>query len=155
MGNGSMTSALWSKYIKAVNAYSHSVSNETVIWDRVVVNTDRFGEGEAEQVTQIPLQTLVAYNSFRTWPVDDRTFTGDVDKEYCHLYLNLEYLEKEGFLTSSHQFSFNPGLDRFWINGIKYKPAGDTGTAQANINPLFQILILERDEYDTGNNPRP
>lgn len=153
--NGVMPLTNWDKYRKVINKYAGTVSNQEVIWHRVVANLDRFGEGEGEQTVPIVLKALVAYNVFRTWPVDSRTLTGVIDKEYCHVYLNLEYLKEAGYLTADNQFDFNPGLDRFWINGLEYKPAGDTGASQANTSPLFQIIILEREAYPTSEDPRP
>jgi len=153
--SGTMTTNVWDKYKKAINAFSNTVSNEDIQWHRLISNVDRFGEGESEQTEIIPLKSLVAYNTFRTWPVDSRTPSGTIDKEYCHLYLNLAYLQENNWLTVNKQFDFNPGLDRFWLNGLEYKPAGDTGTSQANVDPLFQILILEREEYATGKDTRP
>lgn len=155
MGSGKMTPAVWAKYKTAIDAYSQTVSSEDITWHRLSANVDRWMEGMEENFEIVNFVSLVAYNTFRTWPVDSRTETGIIDKEYCHLYLNLTYLEENGWLTADKQFDFNPGFDRFWINGLEYKPAGDTGAAQANINPLFQILILEREEFKTGDKQRP
>lgn len=152
--SGVMTPELWAKYVKTVNSYSDSVSNQKVTWKHMVSNVDRWMEGMNKQFEERVMDVLVAYNTFRTWPVDIRTDTGIIDKEYCHLYLNMEYLRIQGWLTPHGVFAFNPDYDRFVINGEVYKPAGDTGTAQANIAPVFQILILEREEAVTGHKAR-
>lgn len=148
-----MTPSLWAKYERAVNAYSDTVSLQTVLWKRMVARIDRWQEG-IKQFEDITFKTLVAYNTFRTWPVDSRTDTGIIDKEYMHLYLNKAQMEREGHLTPEGQLNFNPGYDRFWINGLEYEPAGDTGTGQAEDNPLYIILILEREVTPTGVDSR-
>jgi len=155
MASGTMTDAVWTKYRNAVNSYSDTVANEAVIWKRVTSNVDRWQEGMAKIYEDTSISCLVAYNTFRTWPVDSRTDTGIIDKEYCHLYLNKAYLEAQGWLTPNGQLDFNPDFDRFILDGLTYKPAGDTGTAQANTNPLFIIVILEREETSTGDKVRP
>lgn len=147
---GVMSPATWDKYIKVIDNFSDSVSNQKIIWKHMVSNVDRWQEGMVKEFIDIEMVVLVAYNTFRTWPVDIRTDTGIIDKEYCHLYLNMKYLRANGWLTKGDVFKFNPDYDRFIINGELYKPAGDTGTAQANVAPVFQILILEREETKTG-----
>jgi len=152
--SGVMTQQTWAKYINAINPYSDSVSEQPITWNHMVSNVDRWQEGMTKEYEVRNMVSLVAYNTFRTWPVDIRTDTGIIDKEYCHLYLNMQYLRDNGWLTPNEAFDFNPDYDRFIINGQEYKPAGDTGTAQANIAPVFYILILEREESDTGNKAR-
>ena len=152
--SGTMSQAIWDKYINVVNNYSDSVALQDVTWEHMISNVDRWQEGEAKQFETREMETLVAYNTFRTWPVDIRTDTGIIDKEYCHLYLNINYLTENGWLTPGGAFDFNPDYDRFILHGQIYKPAGDTGTAQANISPVFYILILEREESETGNKTR-
>jgi len=152
--SGVVTKQIWDAYIKVINAFSDSVSEQPIVWRHVLANVDRWQEGMARQYEERDMITLVAYNTFRTWPVDIRTDTGIIDKEYCHLYLNLQYLKDNGWLTTHNVFDFNPDYDRFIVNGQVYKPAGDTGTAQANIAPVFHILILEREEIDTGAKAR-
>ncbi len=148
--SGVMSQGIWDAYINVINAYSDSVSEQEITWHHMISNIDRWQEGMEKEFENRSMTTLVAYNTFRTWPVDIRTDTGIIDKEYCHLYLNMKYLRDNNWLTPNGVFAFNPDFDRFTINGQIYKPAGDTGTAQANIAPVFQILILEREEAVTG-----
>ena len=42
-------------------------------------------------------------------------------------------------------WDFNWEQDRFVINGIVYKPSGDTQTAQAKDEALVFMVILKRD----------
>ena len=49
------------------------------------------------------------------------------------------YLDRNGY------FTFNWSEDRFIINGIPYKPDGDTEVAQAKDEAIVFQIILKRD----------
>ena len=152
--SGVMTPEIWNTYIKVINAFSDSVSEQEILWKHMSSNIDRWQEGMAKKFEDRNMLSLVQANTFRTWPVDTRTDAGIIDKEYLHLFINLQYLRDKGWLTSGGSLDFNPDYDRFWINGQEYKPAGDTPISQAGDQLIFYILILEREETKTGNKVR-
>jgi len=149
-GNGMVHPTQWEAYRKAQNNFYKSAGKQVIVWRKVVANIDRFGEGISKKTEDIPLEVLMGYNDNRTWPVDRVSSTGVIDKENLWLYLNREYLSTKGFLNVRGYFDFNPGLDRFYVQGVEYKPSGDIASAQAEDNPLFILLVLEREEGTTG-----
>ena len=57
----------------------------------------------------------------------------------------LDALETLGYINSEGYWQLNWSEDRFVINGITYKPSGDTQVAQAKDEALCFIIILKRD----------
>ena len=56
-----------------------------------------------------------------------------------------QHIEQLGHLTPEGYWDFNWSEDRFVINGITYKPSGDTQVAQAKDEALVFMVILKRD----------
>jgi len=149
--NGIVHHTQWDAYRSAVNNYHLSVGKQKIIWRKMIANVDRFGEGFTEKYEEIELEVLMGYNDMRTWPTDRIDQPGIRDKENLWLYLNRKHLGDQGFLNDRGYLDFNPGRDRFLVQGIEYKPGGDVASAQAEANPLYILLILEREETETGN----
>lgn len=149
-----ITTEDWTKLAETVNAFSDSASGYTVTWKKYIGDIDRYREQGDLKSEDREMKTLVDFNAFRTWPQDKRSEQGTIDKEYCALYLNKAYLSTKGWLTANRNFDFNPGMDRFVIDGTTYKPSGDTTVSQTFSDSLFIILILEREAYVTSKEPR-
>ncbi len=149
-----ISTSQWEKFTKVVNTFSDSVSNYPVIWRKNNGEIDRHREQSNLTFETINLTTLVDFNAFRNWPQDVRSETGSIDKEYCALYLNKAYLLKNEWLSDKGNLNFDPGMDRFIINGVTYKPSGDTLISQTYADALFYLLILERESYITAEEPR-
>lgn len=149
--NGVVHPSQWQNYRDTVNAYHKSVGKQKIVWRKVVSNIDRYGEGVAAVTTDIELEVLMGYNDMRTWPTDRLDNVGVRDKENLWLYLNKQVLLEAGHLNARGYLDFNPGLDRFLVQGIEYKPGGDISSAMAEDNPLYILLILEREEPQVGN----
>ena len=61
------------------------------------------------------------------------------------IYISKSQIEAKGYLTEDGYWQFNWSEDRFIINGICYKPSGDTQVAQAKDEALVFLVILRRD----------
>ena len=90
-------------------------------------------------------QALCYYNAFRNWPINKATVTGELDDENLSILVTKSYIEQLGHLTPEGYWDFNWSEDRFVINGITYKPSGDTQVAQAKDEALVFMVILKRD----------
>jgi hypothetical protein len=145
----------WKRYENIITGAFDNWGNQEVIWHRNRRKGSRFQEGGQEDFDLVPMKALVDYNAFRTWPTDILKATGIEDKQYCNLLFNRKYLKENGWLTSEGNFKFDPGYDRFQLQGVMWKPAGDTPISQTNDNPHVYMVILVRDEYITSINPRP
>lgn len=59
--------------------------------------------------------------------------------------ISKQYLADRGYLDSNGYFDFNWAEDRFIINGIPYRPTGDTNVSQAKDEAIVFLIILKRD----------
>ena len=59
--------------------------------------------------------------------------------------ISRQYLAEKGYLDSNGYFDFNWAEDRFIINGIPYRPTGDTNVSQAKDEAIVFLIILKRD----------
>ena len=77
--------------------------------------------------------------------INKATISGELDDENLSILISKSYIEQIGYLTPEGYWDFNWEQDRFVINGITYKPSGDTQTAQAKDEALVFMIILKRD----------
>lgn len=148
---GYLTEADWSEYTSIINEFHDDAFQQDIIWKRPTSFINKFMETK-QKFIQSTLKCLVQYNSFRSWPINEQTNTGEIDKESCLVYFNMDYLRTLGFINDNNQFTFDAERDRFIIDGILYKPAGDSKAAQANNKTLFTFIILKREERGSHEN---
>lgn len=142
----------WAQYNLDVNEFMDKDSgNQVFTWLKNVRGLNRAGNDDKPLFKAIELKGIFQYNEFRSWPINADTTTGQVDKESILVFLNNDYLNGLGFLTPEGQFKFKPALDKFIVNGVRYKSKGDSQTAQADNKPLLHFLILLRDYVETEN----
>lgn len=146
-----MTQAEWDLHKSIINEYQDDAFQEDITWLSSAKVVNRWGE-EQQNFLSINILGLIQYNQFRSWPINKDKITGQIDDESCLLYLNIKYLRDNGYTNENDQFIFNPGLDKFIVNGVKYSPKGDSQTAQAKDTVLLHFIVLKRDEINTGNN---
>lgn len=149
-----ISTAEWAQFKLALADFSSEVAQQVVTWQHLTKNLPRYNEGETPTYASRSLLCTVAYNSFRTWPIGTETETGVIDKEYCYLLLNNDYLIENGWLTTNKNLDFNPNDDIFWVNGVECESLGDTPISQDKSLPLYTIIVLKRKTDKTGVNPR-
>lgn len=142
----------WAEY-KSLMLDAHDTFNQkTITWLRRQVQIQRFGEDPQDNgFVPIQLKVLLNYNYRRTWPISLTTETGELDKQSVQVYVNKQYLETLGFINDAGAFNYNPDVDRFIIDGLVWKPVGDTSAAQANSQDILISFILKREETITGD----
>ena len=89
---------------------------------------------------------MLSYNAFRNWPINKATVAGALDDENLSLLVSDNYIRSIGYENEQGYWDFNWEMDRFVINGIVYKPSGDTQIAQAKDQALAYMVILKRDK---------
>jgi len=149
-----ISDADWTKYIDIINDFQAVAFQQTVTWKRTRVVRNRWQEGDNIRTEDVSIKGLIQYNIFRNWPINKTTKTGQIDEESCQLLLNYQYLVDNGWVNANGQFDFDPGLDKFVIEGLIYKPMGDAKAAQAKDKPLLVFIILQREETSTSVSPR-
>lgn len=100
---------------------------------------------------EIHIEALCYYNSFRNWPINKATVSGELDDENLSILISKSYIERLGYLDEHGYWRFNWSEDRFIINGVVYKPDGDTQVAQAKDEALVFLVILKRDRDTVVN----
>lgn len=147
-----ITDAQWQSFRDIINNAHDFFNQENLTWMRLSRNLQRYGEDDKslENYTPITLKCLISYNVFRTWPINEETNSGQLDKESICAILNIKYLTDLGYMTSDGNFAFNPGEDYFIFKGQRMRASGDLPAAQAKDAPLLLYLILTRMEPNTG-----
>ena len=102
-------------------------------------------EDDSPRYYNIPIEALCYYNAFRNWPINKATVSGELDDENLSILISKNYIEQIGYLNQEGYWNFNWSEDRFVINGIVYKPSGDTQVSQAKDEALVFLVILKRD----------
>jgi hypothetical protein len=104
------------------------------------------GEDYIPKYFKRPIEALCYYNAFRNWPINKATIAGELDDENLSIMISKQYIESHGYLNDNGYFDFNWVEDRFIINGIPYRPTGDTQVSQAKDEALVFLIILKRDK---------
>ncbi len=148
-----LTPLQWQSFKDTVNEAADSFNQEVVTWHRLTKSLDRYGEDDkgSETYEDIPLNCLIAFNVFRTWPMSDETPAGLLDQESITMMLNRQYLINNSWVTAAGFFAVNAGKDEFTHMGVRYKLAGETPVSQAGDEPLHFYIILKRAESITGD----
>lgn len=147
-----LTDLQWQAYRNTINQAHDSFNQDIVTWRRFARGFQRYGEDDPSEdhYTDIPLETLIAYNIFRMWPMTDENIGGALDTENVVMILNIEYLKNAGYLNSDGYFAMDPGKDIFVHKGLSYRASGETPAGQAGDDPLLFFVILKREETLTG-----
>lgn len=141
----------WTNYKEIINNFHNDAFQQDVIWRKCINWISEFSEDDSIQTQDITIKGLVNYNDYRSWPVTIPSITGDIDGQSCLLYLNVKYLRDNDLVTGTDHFQFDPGRDRFILDGKTYKAAGESKTAQASDEALLQFIILKREETMTAD----
>lgn len=149
-----ITQADWGVFKAQQRQHFDAIAGTTVIWRKLVSNIDRYGEGTGKQFEDIPLQAIVAYNYFRSWPINTISPAGVGDMENFYILFNMDLLSELGYLSPNNNFDFDPVHDVFILNGITYYPQGDTPVGQIFSEAGLYMVILSREPINTGDPSR-
>jgi hypothetical protein len=134
----------WDRYKHIVQKFLEDDSGrQTVSWCRNIDQPLFMGEDVKPQYELVDIEALCYYNAFRNWPINKATVAGELDDE--NLVILIPKSAVTNYLNSQGYLIFNWSEDRFIINGIPYKPDGDTEVAQAKDEAIVFQIILKRD----------
>ena len=141
-----LSDKFWSKYKKIVsNFLDNDAGKQKITWAHRLDQLNPFGEDSTPVYDLIELDVLCYYNAFRNWPINRATATGELDEENLSIIVSKSYLDSIGYLNNEGYFDLDWVSDRFVINGIVYRPDGDTQIAQAKDEAIAFLIILKRD----------
>ena len=137
----------WDRYKHIITSFMNwDAGRQTITWAKNVDQMLSHAEDDIPKYFNIQIEALLSYNAFRNWPINKATVAGALDDENMSLLISRRYLEVNGYMTEEGYWDFNWEMDRFIINGIVYKPTGDTEVAQAKDEGLVFMVILRRDK---------
>lgn len=123
----------------------HDAARQVVIWAKAVKQLLTHGEDSVQKYFNKPIEALCYYNAFRNWPLNRATTTGELDEENLSIMISGKYLRENGYMNDKNYWDFDWAMDRFEINGVVYRPTGDTQVAQAKDEALVFMVVLKRD----------
>lgn len=136
----------WNRYKKIITDFLNTdAGRQPIVWARYINNFLPMGEDLGAKYQRVDIEGLVYYNAFRNWPINKSTTSGELDEENLSVYVSKDAVKTLGYLTDEGYWKFDWANDRFIIDGIVYRPTGDTGVAQAKDEALLFLLILKRD----------
>lgn len=136
----------WNRYKKIITDFlDWDAGRQTITWAKQVNQYLNHAEDDSPRYYSIPIEALCYYNAFRNWPINKATVSGELDDENLSILISKNYIEQIGYLNQEGYWNFNWSEDRFVINGIVYKPSGDTQVSQAKDEALVFLVILKRD----------
>ena len=136
----------WSKYKRTVqNFLDQDSGRQKIIWASHIDQILSYGEDSLPQYVFNVIEALCYNNAFRNWPINKSSVSGEQDEENLSIMISKQYLADRGYLDSNGYFDFNWAEDRFIINGIPYRPTGDTNVSQAKDEAIVFLIILKRD----------
>ena len=136
----------WSKSKSIVqNFLDQDSGRQKIIWASHIDQILSYGEDSLPQYVFNVIEALCYYNAFRNWPINKSSVSGEQDEENLSIMISRQYLADKGYLDSNGYFDFNWAEDRFIINGIPYRPTGDTNVSQAKDEAILFLIILKRD----------
>nr|DAJ84832.1 MAG TPA: hypothetical protein [Caudoviricetes sp.] len=147
MKNSIIPDKVWDHYKKIINDFIDvDAGKQLITWKRYINIPLPYGEDSGSKYEDISLNVLIGYNSFRTWPINQATVSGELDNQNMAIYVSARLIRELGYADQYGYWQFDRSLDRFIVNGIVYKSSGDTQVAQAKDDPLLFQVILKRDE---------
>ena len=147
---GFLNKKVWDKYKQIISQFvDDDVGKQKIIWARHVNQLLAFGEDIIEQYDRLEIEALCYYNAFRNWPINKTTKAGELDDENLSIIISKNYLSNKGYINDEGYWNFNWAEDRFVINGLVYKPSGDTQISQAGDEAILFLIILKRDRDTT------
>lgn len=140
---------IWNLFNKVLRDAKDTFSQKTIILKRAIQSLERVKEDGVIVYEDIPVDVLINYNYMRTWPITMTTETGELDRQSIQIFFNKIYLMEQGLLTPNNNLDYHPDLDRFLIDGIIYKPFGDTAASQTKGGDIHFTVICKREENNT------
>lgn len=136
----------WNQYKRIISKFLDEDSGkQKITWYKAIENPLHMGEDLPPQFYAINMEVLCYYNAFRNWPINTATVSGELDEENLSILVSKDQIGKLGYLNKEGYWDFNWASDRFELNGILYKPSGDTQVAQAHDEAIVFMVILKRD----------
>lgn len=140
------------KFRDTMKSAHDTFNKKVIIWRRLKSRMNVNGEDNTiNGYDNISLSVLINYNYMRSWPITNRTESGDLDRQSMQILINKDYLRDLGYLNADGYFQYDPSQDRFVIDGLVHQPMGDTPTSQNGEDDILCTLVVKREEAITPN----
>lgn len=140
----------WAEYEKTINDFHDDAFQQELKWIRNILPVNIHGEDtESRYLPPVTLRCLIQFNHFRSWPINKESEAGQIDSESMLVFINIAYLKNLGYTDANDNWLYDPGLDRFEVDGVVYVDKGNSKTAQAKDKALLHFMVLKREELNT------
>jgi hypothetical protein len=151
-----ISAEVWAHFNQTQLDGFETFGNETITYRKLKYNMDDFDEdpestGDSSYSTY-SFPCLINYNYYRVWGVNTNKQVGEKQGQSMAVILN-----KQSLITSfptifdaDGNLIYDSATDFFIHNGTRYTSQGDSFLSQAETNPLWIMLILQRDKRYTG-----
>lgn len=148
-----LSATQWAQVKSVLRDAADTFFMRPIIWKKSLGSLDVHGEDSNPiRFETRTLLGLIEYDYFKKWTTQGDSSSGALDNQNQVLLLNKQYLEENNYLNANGNLDFNPDADRFIDAGITYKSIGHTDVSQAQVDPFLYMLILTREETNTGSN---
>lgn len=158
---GFISPSLMSTFIAQQNLSHKDFMSKEIVWKKCKGYLQPFDEDYSrakepndDGYLYIPLMALCNFNYARTWPVSQDSESGKLDRQSIQVYFSIDQLSQLGYVNTNGNFDYDPGMDRFIINGIPYRNEGDTPASQIPDSQLVFTMVLRPDPTSTGSSIR-
>ena len=141
----------WARYSRIISTFMDEDAAKQPITYAQANTPYQYGEDNGITYNKVELKGLLTYNSFRTWPINMPTISGEIDGENCAVLFSRNYISNQNLLNEKGYWDIDSANDRFIIDGKIYKSAGDTYTSQASGTGIVFMVILKRTEETNIN----
>lgn len=156
LGKHLVSNRSWNRYKNHISKFLNlDAGRQSIIWAKNIDQLLTHGEDRIPSYIRIDIEALCYYNAFRNWPLNEPSVSGETDEENLSIMISADYIEKlhdglfwkksDSLYEEDGYWDFNWQKDRFVINGITYRPSGDTNVSQAKDKALVFLIVLKRD----------
>ena len=89
----------WDRYKRIITEFiDFDAGRQDIIWAKKVNQFLDHAEDSLPSYYEIHIEALCYYNSFRNWPINKATVSGELDDENLSILISKSYIERLGYL---------------------------------------------------------
>ena len=94
------------------------VSRKPIQYLKRIALPNPFGEDSGDTFIEKELLVLIQDNSYRTWPLNPTSISGELDNQNLSIWVSKTHLEKEGLINEAGYFDIDVSEGFFSIQNL-------------------------------------
>lgn len=140
----------WAEFEASQHRAHETFMTKEILWKkRIGTKRSRYGEDVPSTFENRYVKALCNFNYMRSWPSEEATETGKIDRQSIQILFSKKMLADQGWLTPDGNMDYDDGHDWFIVNGISYFAGGDTPASQAYSDDLLFCITVRPQEVAT------